>query len=86
MQLLRKKTPCCQRQHGVVDCWWENADGTLTVLDFKTDRVRGEALHHRAEEYRPQVETYCRALERILEKKVSRRLLYFFSEGRTVEL
>ena len=72
--------------HGVVDCWWENEDGTVTVVDFKTDRVRGEALEIRAEEYRPQVESYCRALERILEKRVSQRLLYFFSEGRTVAL
>ncbi|MBR6677312.1 MAG: helicase-exonuclease AddAB subunit AddA [Oscillospiraceae bacterium] len=72
--------------HGVVDCWWENEDGTVTVLDFKTDRVKGKALEIRAEEYREQVESYCRALERILEKKVSKRLLYFFSEGRTVSL
>ena len=72
--------------HGVVDCWWENEDGTVTVVDFKTDRVRGEALEIRAEEYRPQVESYCRALERILEKRVSEKLLYFFSEGRTVAL
>lgn len=72
--------------HGVVDCWWENEDGTVTVLDFKTDRVRGKALETRAEEYRPQVESYCRALERILEKRVSEKLLYFFSEGRTVAL
>lgn len=70
--------------HGVVDCWWENDDGTVTVLDFKTDRVRGAALELRAEEYRSQIEGYCRALERILEKPVSEKLLYFFSEGRTV--
>ncbi len=72
--------------HGVVDCWWENEDGTVTVVDFKTDRVRGEALELRAEEYRAQVESYCGALERILEKRVSEKLLYFFSEGRTVAL
>ena len=72
--------------HGVVDCWWEHEDGTVTVLDFKTDRVWGDALMQRAEEYRGQVESYCGALERILQKKVREKLLYFFSEGRTVAL
>jgi ATP-dependent helicase/nuclease subunit A len=72
--------------HGVVDCWFEKPDGTVVVLDFKTDRVHGEKLQRRAEEYRPQVETYCKALERILGKKVSEKLLYFFSEGITVRL
>ncbi|MGM9661571.1 MAG: helicase-exonuclease AddAB subunit AddA [Oscillospiraceae bacterium] len=72
--------------HGVVDCWFEKPDGTVAVVDFKTDRVYGAALTARAEEYRPQVETYCRALERILEKEVSEKLLYFFSEGMSVSL
>ena len=72
--------------HGVVDCWFEKPDGTVTVIDFKTDRVYGEKLHRRAEEYRPQVEAYCTALQRILEKPVSEKLLYFFSEGVTVAL
>ncbi len=72
--------------HGVVDCWFEKPDGTVAVLDFKTDRVYGDRLAVRAEEYRPQVETYCMALERILGKKVSEKMLYFFSEGVTVSL
>lgn len=72
--------------HGVVDCWFENAEGGITVVDFKTDRVFGEALYLRAEEYRPQVEAYSSALERILEKKVTEKILFFFSEGRTVSL
>ena len=72
--------------HGVVDCWYERADGTLEVVDFKTDRVRGAALTARAEEYRPQVEAYAAALSRILEKRVGGKSLYFFSEGRTINL
>ena len=72
--------------HGVVDCWFEKPDGTVAVLDFKTDRVYGAALRRRAEEYRPQVDAYSLALGRILGKPVSERLLYFFSEGETVAL
>ena len=62
---------------GVVDCFWEEADG-LHVLDFKTDRVWGEGLQKRAEEYRTQVEQYAAALSRITGKPVAEKLLYFF--------
>ena len=71
---------------GVVDCFYETADG-LTVVDFKTDHVRnGEELARRAQYYRPQLETYSRALERVLEKPVTRSILYFLYPGETVEL
>lgn len=71
---------------GVVDCCFETAEG-VTVVDFKTDRVEGtEALRERAEHYRPQLEAYSRALERVLEKPVCRRVLYFLHPGKTVEL
>ena len=70
---------------GVVDCCFETAEG-LTVVDFKTDRVFGEDVRRRAEHYRPQLEAYSAALERVLEKKVVRRVLYFLSPGETVNL
>jgi len=70
---------------GIVDCCFDAGDGTLTVLDFKTDRVAGEALRARAEEYRPQLEAYSSALTRVLEMPVNRRVLYFLHTGETVE-
>ena len=71
---------------GVVDCCFET-DGGLTVVDFKTDRVKSdEELRQRTEHYRPQLEAYSLALERVLEKKVARRVLYFLSRGAAVEL
>ncbi len=70
---------------GVVDCFFEE-DGALVVVDFKTDRVSGEALKKRAEEYRPQLEIYAKALSRIFEKPVKEKLLYFFHSDTTVEL
>ena len=71
---------------GVVDCCFETEQG-ITVVDFKTDRVEGEAaLLERAEYYRPQLEAYSQALERVLEGHVCRRALYFLHPGRTVEL
>ena len=71
---------------GVVDCCFETAEG-LTVVDFKTDRIRtAEELQARAEHYRPQLEAYSRALERVLERPVARRTLYFLQTGETVEV
>jgi len=70
---------------GVVDCCFEDADG-VTVIDFKTDHVFGDALLERAESYRPQIEAYAQALERILGRPVRRKVLWAFSEGRAIEL
>ncbi|MDD5938004.1 MAG: helicase-exonuclease AddAB subunit AddA [Clostridiales bacterium] len=70
---------------GVVDCFFETEEG-LTVVDFKTDRVRGEALLARAEEYRPQITAYAQALTEITGRPAARRVLWFFSEDRAVEL
>ena len=70
----------------VVDCWFETPDG-LTVVDFKTDRVfTEEELTERAELYRGQLSAYTLALERVLERPVTRRVLYFLSVGRAVEV
>ena len=71
---------------GVVDCCFETPEG-IVVVDFKTDRVRtAEELTERAERYRPQLEAYSAALERVLEKNVVRRTLYFLSMGKSAEL
>ena len=72
--------------NGAIDLLLFEADG-LTVVDFKTDRVRSrEELARRAQHYRTQLETYSRALERVMEKPVTRSVLYFLHVGETVEL
>ena len=71
---------------GVVDCWFVEEDGTATVVDFKTDRVSPGNLERRAEDYRPQLDAYTRALSQAAGVRVGRRCLWFFSAGRAVEL
>lgn len=68
---------------GVVDCALMDPDG-ITVVDFKTDHVTEETIETVAQRYRPQVEAYAQALERIFEKPVKKSCLYFFRLGRTV--
>ena len=70
---------------GVVDCFFETEEG-ITVVDFKTDRVKGEALAARAEEYRPQLSAYAEALAQITGRPVTRKVLWFFEAGQAVEL
>ncbi len=71
---------------GVVDCFFETADG-ITVVDFKTDRIRdAETLSERAAAYCPQLRAYSGALRRVLEKPVTRRVLYFLDNGATVDV
>ena len=59
----------------------------ITVVDFKTDHVYTDAeVQRRAAHYRPQLTAYSRALERVLEKEVCRRVLCFLNAGKTVEV
>lgn len=70
---------------GVVDCWFETPEG-ITVLDFKTDRVDERTVGDRAEEYRPQLAAYSRALEEVTGRQVCRRVLWFFALDRAEEV
>ncbi len=71
---------------GVVDCWFVEEDGTVTVVDFKTDRVSENTVKSRAEDYRPQLDAYTRALSQAAQVTVRRRCLWFFGVGHEVEL
>ena len=62
---------------GVVDCALIEEDG-ITVVDFKTDYVTAEMLPEKISHYRPQVQAYANALERIYQLPVKAALLYFF--------
>jgi len=70
---------------GVVDCWFETPDG-ITVLDFKSDRVDENTVEQRAQDYRPQLEAYAKALSALTGKPVVRRLLWFFGVDRAVQV
>jgi len=70
---------------GVVDCALIEPDG-ITVLDFKTDHVTEQTLPQRVEYYRPQVQAYARALEKIYQKPIKQMLLYFFGLDRFTDM
>ena len=70
---------------GVVDCALLEPDG-ITVVDFKSDYVTDESLGNIVDKYRVQVTTYARALSRIYCTTVKKKLIYFFSLDRFVEV
>mgnify|MGYP002237445046 FL=1 len=62
---------------GVIDCLIETGDG-FVILDFKTDRIKKGGADERAEQYRPQLAAYARAVHEIYGRPVRACVLYFF--------
>ncbi|MGN1401461.1 MAG: helicase-exonuclease AddAB subunit AddA [Bacillus sp. (in: firmicutes)] len=72
---------------GVIDCLFEDEEGYV-LLDYKTDRITGrfqggyeEAKAVLADRYRIQINTYARAIERIMNIRLHKKYLYFFDDG-----
>jgi len=71
---------------GVIDCYFELSDGSIAVLDFKTDNVNEAYINRYVKNYEDQIKSYAYALERITNKRVSECYLYFFKADRAVKL
>ncbi|MBP5230567.1 MAG: UvrD-helicase domain-containing protein [Clostridia bacterium] len=69
---------------GLIDCCFEEPDGTLTIVDYKTDRVRNPRVL--ADRYHLQLLCYRLALEEMTGKKVGRTLIWSFSLDRAVDV
>jgi ATP-dependent exoDNAse (exonuclease V) beta subunit len=67
---------------GAIDLLYEDPDGALVVVDYKTDRVSSTELAARAEHYRTQGEAYALALRDGLGLSVSRIEFIFVAAGR----
>jgi ATP-dependent helicase/nuclease subunit A len=59
--------------------------GEIWLLDFKTDAVDEGDLPEKIKSYRPQLQLYAAALEKVFARKVTRRALHFLSARKTVE-
>lgn len=68
---------------GVIDCMIVE-DGQISIIDYKTDRVRGQALYERAESYKKQLSAYAWAAERMTGLPVRECILHFLYDGSTV--
>lgn len=68
---------------GIIDCVIEK-DGTLTLLDYKTDKVSD--INEIVLKYKIQLDYYQIAAEQIYQKKVVKRYLYLFDIDKAIEV
>lgn len=68
---------------GVIDCFFENPDGSFTVVDYKTDRVKTD--EELVKRHSVQLNYYKRAVERMTGSEVSELLLYSFALNREIK-
>ncbi len=71
---------------GTIDCFFEDEDGKLVLVDYKTDNVDKYMAKTRADEYRVQIECYREALELIEERKVDECYIHFLNCNETVRM
>lgn len=66
---------------GQIDLIYLEQDGSVTVVDHKTDRDRGDDIEQAAEPYLPQMGAYAWCVERVTGLTVSRAVLLFASRA-----
>ncbi|MBH8606110.1 exodeoxyribonuclease V subunit beta [Thermoactinomyces sp. CICC 10521] len=70
------------RLHGVIDAVWRRPDGSLEIVDYKTDRTPAGELEQIAQEYLPQLKLYVWACRRKWGFSPEWATLYFLSPNR----
>ena len=68
---------------GMIDCAFREGDGWI-LLDYKTDTITDEAAF--AAEYKPQLEWYALALEKLTGKPVKEKWLYALSLDKQIRV
>lgn len=77
---------------GVIDCMFEDENGDIILVDYKTDRINNfaegfeEAKPELTKRYQKQIELYVKAIEEITKKKVKHKILYFFDAEQELHL
>ena len=71
---------------GIIDLFFENENGEIILLDYKTDYVTKENLEEVKERYKVQLDLYKSAIEDISGKKVAKKGLYLFGINDFVEI
>lgn len=75
---------------GVMDCWYEDPQGDLVIIDFKSDKITDSQHKKKAEDHVNQMKTYGEALYRmtgrVKEKRNIRKILWFFQGDVGVEV
>jgi ATP-dependent helicase/nuclease subunit A len=75
------------RLQGVIDSYFEEEDGNIVLLDYKTDYV-GEDMTFEdiKNRYEVQIKYYSDTLEKITEKKIKEKYLYLFYNDKILKM
>lgn len=71
---------------GIIDLFFEDEDGNLVLMDYKTDFVPDNNYEMIEERYKVQLQMYKEAMENISGKKVKKVYLYMFSKGKLLDI
>ncbi|SDI26979.1 helicase-exonuclease AddAB subunit AddA [Natribacillus halophilus] len=76
---------------GVVDCLFRDEHENLVLIDYKTDQISGRESAEDMERllrtrYEEQIRLYSEAIERIWQRSIQERYLYFFAGGYTISI
>ncbi len=70
---------------GVIDCFFENGDGSYTLLDYKTDRIKAGEEAKLIERHGTQILLYCMYIEKLTGKPVRDAYIYSFALNKTIK-
>ncbi|SDW88746.1 helicase-exonuclease AddAB subunit AddA [Paenibacillus sp. CF384] len=71
---------------GVIDCLFQDEEGRLVLLDYKTDRITMKRWTEAAERHRFQLTLYAEAIQSIIGRKIDECYVFFFDGGEAVKL
>lgn len=70
--------------HGIIDCYFEEDNGNIVLLDYKSDYVTNSTVELIKDKYKIQISIYKKALENVTNKNVSQCIIYLFAMGQSV--
>ena len=71
---------------GIIDLFYEDKEGNLILLDYKTDYVANYDYSIIVKRYKVQLKMYEDAMKKISGKKVVKKYLYMFSTGKLLDM
>ena len=71
---------------GIIDLYYINKDNELILVDYKTDFVKDGEEDSLVLKYKKQLELYKTALEKSLEKKVAKTIIYSTVLNKSIEI
>ena len=71
---------------GVIDCFFEENDGNIVLLDYKTDKIINGDTKPAEANYTLQLELYSKAIREVAGLEVNEKYLYLFDIDKAVRI